>query len=276
MSKLMIDIDGDSRVTPQDVREFAQQVAGRPPIDIEGIARMVGVRRIDRVNLHAADACLLPNPNGHVILLNNNTSPGRQRFSIAHEIGHVLLRAKCAKFRARRRAGPWSPEEELCNSLAAELLMPMQVFQREADEFPPSLSWIVELSKRYEVAIEGAAWRFSETTSAGVEVFCWEMHANALIPRWISGTEIARSWWATESLIRPLNDLAFGPVRAFNSKRLIVSREQVLDGISPLYFESKRFGRDSRPYVLSIVQGRVGPSKQLVEDSGIQESEVAA
>jgi len=232
------------------------QTAGvtHPPVDIERLARMAGVKDIRLTDLDSAHACLIPHSAGHIILVNRRSTHGRQRFSIAHEIAHILLRSSGMKF--RRKGGAVSnTEERLCNLLAGELLMPLDLFKRHARACDPSLDWIVELAKTFDTAIEAAAWRFGEVNSSGVEVICWERQGTSIVPRWIIGEEITRSWSPPSSLVRSLDDTTFGPACAFATERLVVSHERPPDKENVvLRLESRRFARKDPRYVLTLVR----------------------
>src|SRR5436309_14489230 len=102
----------------------------RPPIDIDRLARMVGVSRVEITDLSSSDACLLPAASGHTVLLDSRSGRRRQRFSMAHELAHLLLHANGIRFR-RARGDRSSVEEQLCDQVAADILMPKEMFRRE-------------------------------------------------------------------------------------------------------------------------------------------------
>jgi hypothetical protein len=54
-----------------------------------------------------------------VVLVNANDDPRRQRFTVAHELGHLLLDEARSRLQLGRR-----DEERLCNKFASELLVP--------------------------------------------------------------------------------------------------------------------------------------------------------
>ncbi len=65
-----------------------------------------------------------------LIFVNATEAPVRKRFTIAHEIGHIVLHAGDGNIVDYRRQidCPASPQEREANEFAAELLMPKPVF----------------------------------------------------------------------------------------------------------------------------------------------------
>lgn len=82
---------------------------------------------------------LVPNPDGSkkwVIVLNKSHTQERQRFTLAHELGHILLHqytsphadgAQRVRFRDSQSATGTDREEVEANQFAAELLMPREL-----------------------------------------------------------------------------------------------------------------------------------------------------
>ena len=114
------------------------------------------------------DAC----PSG--ILLAPNQSPGRKRFSLAHELGHYHIPSH------RKRPPGWCGEDDMvaqedsgrryeweANQFAAELLMPRHLFSHDAGHRDAAFHEIAELSSPewYDVSVTAAAIRFVEVTA---------------------------------------------------------------------------------------------------------------
>ncbi|MFP7242366.1 ImmA/IrrE family metallo-endopeptidase [Pediococcus pentosaceus] len=113
-----------------------------PFIDVERIVKEIDNLKIEpEVGRHSGE--LMPDDeNGYVILFNEVDSSERQRFTIAHELGHYLfLRRdhqldsllKKSKYR-NYDVGDYSyqerKEEITANNFAADLLMPVNLIQR--------------------------------------------------------------------------------------------------------------------------------------------------
>ena len=108
---------------------------GRIPVDVESIAQQMGVK-VEALNPFAEGGSssgisgeielLKDQP---VIRVNPNDSQTRQRFTIAHELGHLALShlADGKKFRDPSKnytLGNYDPKERDANYFAAALLMP--------------------------------------------------------------------------------------------------------------------------------------------------------
>jgi hypothetical protein len=133
-----------------------------PPTDLESIGAKLGITGFELGDIAGAgelrkDGC------GFRIVYASGLSPERRRFTIAHEMGHVLL----------EKTGPNAPRsgkelERLCNLFAVELLMPRDIFvQSVHGDF--STQQILNSAKRFRTSISSAALRFAELF--GVSVF---------------------------------------------------------------------------------------------------------
>lgn len=94
-------------------------------------------------------------------------SSERRRFSIAHEIGHILLFSAVADnpahVRELRSDALHARVERLCNTAAAQILMPTHSFTLALDELGElSRGSIDELARRFWVSREAAMRRVTE------------------------------------------------------------------------------------------------------------------
>jgi hypothetical protein len=115
------------------------------------------------------------------ILLAPGQIRGRQRFSIAHELGHFHLpwhQARpdgwCGEDAMAARADSPQHLEWEANDFAAELLMPWRLFSRDAGRVDPSIAAITELASpdNYDVSVTAAALRFVEVTAEDCALVC--------------------------------------------------------------------------------------------------------
>jgi Zn-dependent peptidase ImmA (M78 family) len=103
------------------------------PINVEDVARSLGISvRQEALEEHVSGVLVIKEA-GAVIGVNSAHHPHRQRFTIAHEIGHYQLHRKQAQlfvdaapvfFRDGRSAQGVDEQEMEANAFAAELLMP--------------------------------------------------------------------------------------------------------------------------------------------------------
>lgn len=98
------------------------------PVDVRRLAKLEGIQ-VDRTDFGDEISGVLIKDGGRAIIgINGRDAPTRQRFTIAHELGHFLLHADRGLDVVHRRDGNSStghdPLEVEANQFAAELLMP--------------------------------------------------------------------------------------------------------------------------------------------------------
>jgi Zn-dependent peptidase ImmA (M78 family) len=109
-----------------------------------------------------------------IIGVNKDHLPNRQRFTIAHELGHYLLHDQGKlhvdrRFQIQLRDGNSSKgeseDEKEANLFAAELLMPVNFVQQDLAKVEgvdlESDAIIAELAKKYEVSIQAMSFRLA-------------------------------------------------------------------------------------------------------------------
>jgi hypothetical protein len=107
------------------------------------------------------------NAGKHYICVNANDRPERQRFTICHELAHIVLGVA-----SDHKALPWwsyakRPLGEIwCDVFAAELLLPHQLFKPMAEEALISLATIETLAGRFMASNTATGSRFAAVVSA--------------------------------------------------------------------------------------------------------------
>ena len=113
-----------------------------PPIDVEKIVQLLGAKldtSPDFDNLSTAGSVSLSNEHARIWVnpLENNYEP-RKRFTIAHEIGHLVLHIDPeigvkefidTKKTLNRKDSYWDSKEYEANNFAAQLLMPVSLLK---------------------------------------------------------------------------------------------------------------------------------------------------
>lgn len=123
---------------------------------LHAMARRLGVTRITEERL-AFEGGLFKLSDGELIIKLNADSPStRKRFTLAHEIGHLLL----GEPGLRSSCGRNQELERRCDTIAAELLMPTD----EAISFvkslgQPSPEKLRSIARKYSVSLNAAARR---------------------------------------------------------------------------------------------------------------------
>lgn len=136
------------------------------PVELNPLAMQWGVSAIEQQAI-ASEAMLVPGVNGYKIILKSATGAGeliRQRFSFAHELGHLLLQKvgykPSSNLRSKHRSLHSNTEEErLCDQIAAEILMPRLVFAQDGDRMGWALGSLSSLARLYGTSIPATARR---------------------------------------------------------------------------------------------------------------------
>ncbi len=135
-----------------------------PPVNVEVFARSLGVTRIKRSSIKAS-GMLIAGKSGYSMLLNEEHSWKRQRFSCAHEIGHLLLKKLglanpgVSEARFQSPSSARKIEETICDQIAAEILLPELHFTKDAEGSNWSLESIDQLVRKYQASAESVAIR---------------------------------------------------------------------------------------------------------------------
>nr|WP_240319288.1 ImmA/IrrE family metallo-endopeptidase [Deinococcus wulumuqiensis] len=107
-------------------------------------------------------------PEHNVIVINSDVRPERQRFTLAHEIGHALLLGDDDLLSDLHDAYEGDELEQkietLCNVAAAAILMPEPVVAEMLERFGATGRALAELAKRAEVSASSALYALAEAT----------------------------------------------------------------------------------------------------------------
>jgi IrrE N-terminal-like domain len=142
-----------------------------PPFDPAVLADMLRIEV--RPSQDVLDARLVPEARNVRIEFNPNRSPGRVRYSIAHEIGHTLFPDHAQEARQRLAGGRGSADAELemlCNLAAAEILMPIGSFTEMAAT-TPSIDAAVKMRATFDLSMEAVLLRIGRVSRTPTTVF---------------------------------------------------------------------------------------------------------
>ncbi len=148
-----------------------------PPVPVERIARSLGaVVSYQPFDADDISGLLYRAPDSAPIIgVNSANAKVRQRFTIAHELGHLLLhnayglileRHLQINFRDAARSTASSQEEIEANQFAAEMLMPRELLQRAltallAGRPVPDSELVMRLAGRFEVSRQAMEYRLA-------------------------------------------------------------------------------------------------------------------
>ncbi len=152
------DSGDDARRKAEEVRAHLR--VGLGPIgDIDAICELLGIT-VYRAPLGAdlsrtiSGAFLNHRPIGFSILVNLDMTPGRRRFTVAHELAHALFHSDSGYTVSTARK---PPKERFADAFAGEFLMPTEGLRRVMEEqgFGPRIddpSEVIHLQRFFDVS----------------------------------------------------------------------------------------------------------------------------
>ncbi|MCK1515074.1 ImmA/IrrE family metallo-endopeptidase [Bradyrhizobium sp. 190] len=145
----------------------------KPPVPVEKIATSLGARLKYSPFDGELAGMLIRSDEGTVIGVNSLHHMNRQRFTIAHECGHLLLHKGIdvhidRSFRVNKRDEKSSqaidPEEIEANRFAAELLMPYDMIVKDLVDYHIDIEdegQLKELADKYQVSVQALTHRIT-------------------------------------------------------------------------------------------------------------------
>lgn len=153
---------------PADVKQKARGFVAK--VDVSGIQSdltpylVAANAKVKKDELGEGESgYTITKPNGkHVITVNSLETEERQRFTICHEIAHIVLNLESS----HEEVPSWSyakrhPNEIACDTFAAELLMPYQQWLSLVPNEEPSLELIQHMADLFGTSFPAAASRFA-------------------------------------------------------------------------------------------------------------------
>ena len=158
----------DQLPTIVKARDFIRRVGqGSAPVDIEQLAAAANAKVKIFYDLPDNECGQTTQLRGKsIVIVNGNHSEERQRFTVAHEVAHIvldlpsnhhgsMLTNEALHGYVRR------PEEEiLCDVFAAECLLPYERFSKDVAEVEISLDAVKSLAKKYKASLTATGSRF--------------------------------------------------------------------------------------------------------------------
>ncbi len=144
----------------------------RPPVPVESVANRLGLA-VEYTDLgNGVSGLLVASGSGGTIGVNKHHPRVRQRFSIAHEIGHFKLHANASEnlfidkeyvlFRDDRASRGEIRDEIQANMFAASLLMPAPLLRLRIEEGHVDLGdddQVRKLADEFQVSLAAMAYR---------------------------------------------------------------------------------------------------------------------
>jgi Zn-dependent peptidase ImmA (M78 family) len=149
----------------------------KPPVPIIKIAKKLGLKVLEYNLGNDASGVLVIENNKGTIAYNPKDSSVRQRFTIAHELGHYLLHHNNSEvfvdkdflIKFRNNTNSYTPteiaHEQEANAFAAALLMPKKFIEEEMakKEFASfsEIEFIEKLAAKFEVSTTAMTFRLT-------------------------------------------------------------------------------------------------------------------
>ena len=148
---------GDDAV--QSLLDATLPLMQAPPVNLGVICRWLGIE-VYAQPCRAFGALFLLREGRGVLLVNSSLPQGRARFSIAHELGHLLLRHNPLG----RIGEPRDPDQERqADRFASELLMPESLLREDCDKLS-----FEALCRRYRVSRQAMRIRLESVARRGL------------------------------------------------------------------------------------------------------------
>jgi IrrE N-terminal-like domain len=162
-------------------------------VDLDHVREMLpgsplgqGVRRIQAPMASPIEGCegmLVCNPDDATewgIFVNARSCPTRQRFTIAHELGHFVLHRgqqtgfQCDKDAVHLGLGESATIEREADEFASHLLMPSDVVCKAIADTSIDLRLLSELADAFDVSFEALCIRFIKLTDQRAVLLHWD------------------------------------------------------------------------------------------------------
>jgi Zn-dependent peptidase ImmA (M78 family) len=148
-------------------------IGDRKPVPIEEVVNSEGGRVVRRFMTIDASLSYLKRGTGFRISVNSTHPTVRQRFSIGHELGHVVLERALIDRRdpSIQRACEVLPLtnpkdlEQTCNRFSARLLIPDEIVAWLADWGTLSLEGLRNAAEAWAVSLQALAWQVLEVAA---------------------------------------------------------------------------------------------------------------
>jgi hypothetical protein len=229
----------------------------QPPVALRKVAAVQGIQEILSADLGTIDGCLVEERGALVAKLNRLAPSYRRRYSLAHEIAHTLLGDTPASRWGADHAAVFgkgrSARERACDAIAAELLLPYDLFCPRCEALGPSLPTVKRLADQFGASISATAIRMAEVTTDPVIVARWTPVGPPewLSLEWSTRSSAARGCYIPRGSAPPPGS---SPIEALKGIGLVTRLDRFGGHHGQAhYIESQRFGSGRTAFVLSIV-----------------------
>jgi Zn-dependent peptidase ImmA (M78 family) len=154
-------------------REFVKKAGIKQiPADIQQYLNVANAELSVKFDLKDSEAGrTIPLSDRYIIEVNGRHTPERQRFTVLHEIGHIILELPSShsdevSIESLHRYKSRPTEEIWCDVFAAECLLPYHFFREDVGKTDPGMDAIRGLAAKYEASLISTASSPSLPSSA--------------------------------------------------------------------------------------------------------------
>lgn len=176
-----------------------------PPIELPLIYKRFGIPIPQRVPLADEQQGILVDSSSGLILINENDSTERQRFTEGHELMELLFVAlQRSSYASSTPTWIWECKEKLCDWGAAELLMPRASFITWLHQFGISLDTGQSLANIYKTSLVATLIRMVQLSFDNQALVMWRYTFKSSKLRDL-GNQVSnyepklRIWWSSQS-----------------------------------------------------------------------------
>ena len=170
-------------------------IKGAP--DIRTVANLLGVE-IEEAEVDGFDGALVRlkgSTQGMIAVRQTIRETGKKNFTIAHELGHLLLPGHdesivCMQTDVETWHSGLSKQELEANEFAGELLMPTAVLTGLLSDWKPSFDLVEALASRFSTSLTATAYRCVEVTGHA----CALVWSEAGATKWFKRSEEFKHW----------------------------------------------------------------------------------
>jgi len=136
--------------------------AAIPPVRVDAIAALVGIQKVVETSLPYSGR-IVPIGTKYIVELNAEEHPVRKRFTLGHEIGHVLLASRDNRHHGQQflRCGRNADLEKYCDLIGASLLLPRRELVDVLGDHSLSIHLLREATRVFEVSWSALAIRIA-------------------------------------------------------------------------------------------------------------------
>lgn len=155
------------------------------PLDLEWLAQALGVSSISYVDL-VEDGRLETDGRLSRILVRASSNQARRRFTIAHELAHLLL-TDPGQAAVERRLATDNDVERFCDQFAAALLLPREWVIARYQCHPETMASVRDLAAATGTSLAASLVRLQQTVGWTSMLLQWRANAGRWRFRWGAG-----------------------------------------------------------------------------------------